>query len=425
MDEDLRSTVRRPSLPRNGAVVAASMLVGNAINYAFQVVMSRLLGPASFGALGALLALSFIISVPGLALQTIVARHTALRDHRGEDVRALWSGVLRSVLLVGVGFAVAGVVASPVVAGFLHLRSIAPALWLSASLLMLPILPAVMGMVQGRERFVALSVTLLVSTAARLPIAWALVQLGFGVSGAMAGAALASLLGAGIGIWLVRPGLRGGRVGGVVLTEMWSAGIGILGLFLAVNLDIVLARHYLPPRASGLYAAGTVIAKITYWAPRFVVVVIFPRLVVSRDRRSLVGRGAAAVLLFSGAVVAVVASGSHVLLRLMFGASYVALGSALWIFAAIGTLFAVVQLLLFSQIAVGDVRLGRVLLGAVAVKTALIVAFFHSSVMQIAAVVAAAAFGVLAIAAYVEYEPGRRAAPQPAAPALGGSPNPS
>ena len=58
-------------------VVAVSMGAGNALNYGYHVFMSRKLGPSSYGALGALLAVTFIFSVPGLALQSIVARHTA------------------------------------------------------------------------------------------------------------------------------------------------------------------------------------------------------------------------------------------------------------------------------------------------------------------------------------------------------------
>src|SRR5438094_5957967 len=49
------------SLPRAGMIVAAAMAFGNGLNYLYQVVMSRQLGKPSFGALGALLALSFIM----------------------------------------------------------------------------------------------------------------------------------------------------------------------------------------------------------------------------------------------------------------------------------------------------------------------------------------------------------------------------
>ena len=55
------------------------MAVANGMNYAYNLVMARLLGPSGYGALGALLALVVIGTVPGYALQAVVARHTALR----------------------------------------------------------------------------------------------------------------------------------------------------------------------------------------------------------------------------------------------------------------------------------------------------------------------------------------------------------
>ena len=69
---------RSRSLPRDALVLAAGMAVANAGNYGFNLVMAFLLGPEAYGALAALLALVLVGSVPGLALQAVVARRTAL-----------------------------------------------------------------------------------------------------------------------------------------------------------------------------------------------------------------------------------------------------------------------------------------------------------------------------------------------------------
>jgi len=77
---------RSRSLRRDALVLAAGMGVANAGNYAFNVVMAFLLGPEAYGALAALLALVLVGSVPGLALQAVVARRTALAGG------AVWPG---------------------------------------------------------------------------------------------------------------------------------------------------------------------------------------------------------------------------------------------------------------------------------------------------------------------------------------------
>ena len=66
------------SLWRVALMVAPAMAAANGLNYAFNVVMSRKLGPADYGALAALLAVVLVGTVPGVALQAVVARYTAL-----------------------------------------------------------------------------------------------------------------------------------------------------------------------------------------------------------------------------------------------------------------------------------------------------------------------------------------------------------
>jgi O-antigen/teichoic acid export membrane protein len=378
----------RVSLPRAGVVVAAAMAVGNALNYVFHVYMSRRLGPSSYGALGALLAVTFIVAVPGLALQTVVARHTALRRRDGQEVTSLWAGAIRIVVVVGVGLALLAVLTAPWIERFLHLRSIVPVLWLALTLLVLPVVPAVTGMLQGEERFGVLALILLVPVVVKLVLGITFVGLGLGLNGALAGAAGGAVVGCAVGLWMVRPGLVGGGVGGrAMVREVLTAGTGILALFVIVNIDIVLARHFLPRRSSGLYAVGSIVAKATYWAPRFVSVVVFPRLSTGRDRRALLTRSLFVVTIVSLVVVAAVALLSRPLLTDVFGRAYGSLGPELWLFAGIGTAFALVHLLLFSSIAVGDSRMSAALAVAVVIKTAIVATVLHHSVAQIAWVV--------------------------------------
>jgi O-antigen/teichoic acid export membrane protein len=392
-------------------VVAVSMAVGNAMNYGYHVFMSRRLGPSSYGALGALLAVTFMLSVPGLALQSIVARHTALRYRDGRDATDLWAGIMRAVVVVSAALAAMTALASPWIEGFLHLGSVAPVMWLAVAIFVLPLVPAILGMLQGGERFTALGVTLLASAVGKLLLGVVLVELGFGVSGALAGAAGGSVLGALIGVWVTRPGLSGGSIGRPLVREMATAGLGIFALFVIVNIDVVLARHFLSRDLSGLYAVGTIVAKITYWAPRFVTVVVFPRLTTSSERGQLLARAIGSIAVLCLLVVAAVAVTSNLLLREVFGHSYAKLGPTLWLFAGIGTAFALVHLLLFSGIAAGNPWMSRIVAAAVVVKTSLMVGFFHHSVTQIASVVLVTGMVLLTIGLVIEYRRG----PLPAA----------
>jgi O-antigen/teichoic acid export membrane protein len=410
------------SLLRAGLLVAPLMALGNGINYAYNLVMARLLGPAGYGALGALLALALIASVPGLALQVVVARHTALRVRDQHDLAELWTATLAGVVGAGLALGLLIAAATPLLTAYLNLGSAAPALWLAASVAPLPALAAVQGMLQGRERFAALAWVLLAAAAGKLAAGVGLVALGAGVEGAIAAVALGSLAAVLLGLAWVRPGLAAGplprdrvrswprplprpRGRSRSWPRLLPRGLGreaaeattaILGLFVLANVDVLLARHHLEADASGLYAAGAVVAKIAYWAPQVVVLLVFPRLVTSGARRRLLARSAACVAGFGAVLVVAAAAAPHLAASVSFGRSYLAVGPVLPLFAALGTCLALVQLVLFSGIASADARLTWLLAAAVAVEVAVVTTAMHDSVTEIVTVSLAVTAVVLA-----------------------------
>jgi O-antigen/teichoic acid export membrane protein len=414
-----------PSLPRAGLMIAPAMAVGNGLNYAFNLVMLRMLEPAAYGALGALLAVILIGTVPGLALQVVVARHTALRAGDRQAVTELWSRTLAAVSWVSLGLGLAAAVAAPVLAAFLHLGSIVPALWLAANLLPLPIVSALQGMLLGAQRFGALAASMLLNAAARLAVGVGLVAAGYGVDGALAASVAGSVLAMLPPLALLRPALAGmfrrprphgwrtapigaepvGRLlspGTAALgREVGAAALAFLGLLLLTNVDLLLARHYLAAEASGLYAAGAVVAKIAFWAPQFVATIVFPRLATeAAARRRLLARAAAVVAAPGAALLVAVVAAPEVAVVLPFGAAYRDVEPDLPLFAALGTALALVQLLLFSGIAAGDRKVHRLLGATVAVEVAVIALGPHHSVAGIAGA-ALAAVGALLAASWV------------------------
>jgi O-antigen/teichoic acid export membrane protein len=374
---------RRRSLRRSALVLAAGMGVANAGNYGFNVVMAFLLGPAAYGALAALLALVLVGSVPGLALQAVVARRTTLAGG------AAWPGAGWLVGRAGLGLGLLTVLAGPGLVLFLHLDSAVPVVWLALALAPTPLLFAVQGLLQGRERFGALAAVMVAGAAVKLAAGLALVAAGLGVSGAMAGVAAGALLASLAGLRLAAP-LRGPSNREPGLERGWwrevgTATTGLLGLFLLANVDVLLARHYLDRAAAGRYALGAVVAKIAFWAPQFVVTVVFPRLVGAADPRRLLA-GSAGLIVGFGVLLAgglVVADRAGLIVPVL-GGGYAGLGPLLPLFAALGTALALVQLLLFEGIATRDRRMGRAVAVALVAEVALVAGPLHGSVGQVA-----------------------------------------
>jgi hypothetical protein len=450
---------RSRSLRRDALVLAVGMAVANAGNYGFNLVMAFLLGPEAYGALAALLALVLIGSVPGLALQAVVARRTALAHG------AVWPGWRWLVGRAGVGLGLVTMLAGPALVLFLHLEGALPVLWLALALAPTPLLFAVQGLLQGQERFSALAAVMVAGATVKLALGVALVTAGLGVSGAMAGVAAGGILAAVAGLRLVTPappeagavtpgagavtpaagavtpaagvvdnrvprspgsstlpvgapppeGAAAARAQGTAARaqgaaaaqaqgaaaawwrEVGGATTGLLGLFLLANMDVLLARHFLDRAAAGRYALGAVVAKIAFWAPQFVVTVVFPRLVGGADPRRLLDTSALVIGGFGGllAVTLAVADGVGLAVPVL-GGGYAGLGPLLPVFAALGTGLALVQLLLFEGIATRDRRMGRAVVAALVAEVALVAGPLHGSVGQ---VVGAALAVVVALAA--------------------------
>src|SRR5262245_10052984 len=240
--------------------MAPTMAAANGLNYAFNLVMLRLLQPADYGALGALLAVILIGTVPGLALQAVVARHTALRAGDHDAVAELWSRTLVAVSWVSLGLGLVAAAAAPALAAFLHLGSLAPALWLAANILPLALVATLQGMLQGVQRFGVLAAVLLLNAEIRLAVGVGLVAAGYGVDGALAASVAGSLLGMLLPLVLLGPALAGasgrrrrpaaraelsgGRappVAAALGREVGAAALAFLGLLLLTNLDLLLA----------------------------------------------------------------------------------------------------------------------------------------------------------------------------------------
>jgi O-antigen/teichoic acid export membrane protein len=404
---------RSRSLRRDALVLAAGMAVANAGNYAFNVVMAFLLGPEAYGALAALLALVLVGSVPGLALQAVVARRTTLAGG------AAWPGAGWLVGRAGAGLVLLTVLIGPGLVLFLHLDSAVPVAWLALALAPTPLLFATQGLLQGRERFGALAAVMVAGAAVKLAAGLALVAAGFGVSGAMAGVAAGGVLAALAGLRLAAP--RPGSADNPALgwwREVGTATTGLLGLFLLANVDVLLARHYLDRAAAGRYALGAVVAKIAFWAPQFVVTVVFPRLVGAADPRRLLAGSALLIAGFGGLLAGGLVMADRLgLVVAVLGGGYAGLGPLLPLFAALGTALALVQLLLFEGIATRDRRMGRAVAVALVAEVALVAGPLHGSVAQVAGTALAVAVALAAAGWWLlRRRLGRPPAPVPAVP---------
>ena len=361
------SASARPTPALSTLAVSLALIAANALAYVFTVLAARTLTPDRYGELAALLGVVLIAVVPANGLQTAGA--LALAGSRpGMTPRQLHAAGL---IMAGAAAALAAA-AAPLVALLLHLPDPATALWLAALLVPHTVLGADQGILQGTQRFARLAVITVIFTVANTAGALAgLLAVGT-PGGALAGMTAGATVGAVAG-WVGCGAPRPARGSRALVGTALLAGTTLLGFVLLSGLDLILVRYWLPAAAAGDYAVGAILTKVVFWLPQGIGMVVLPRLADPADRHravpvavGLVGGLGAALTLGTAAVGAQA-------LPLIGGSAYGStIGGAAWLFAALGTLLAVTQLLLYSGIAAADRVCGASVWLAVGVEVAVV-----------------------------------------------------
>ncbi len=406
MTADARDAAARGTAPtawRTNAFVAVATIVANVLGYGFNLVMSRALGPSRFGELSALIAIVLVASVPGTALQALVARQIATHDGDGGDD----GQILHQSLLLGGLVGVLTLAAAPVLRLFLHVDSWASLVWLAAVLVPTTVAFGCQGVLQGRQRFHALGALLVLVQGARLVASVITAALHGGVTMSLAATAVLTCLVVLVAVPMIaHPHWHRPAIAALPLLARDAA--AVLGVLVLTNLDLLLARHYLPHDEAGLYAAGNLITKAAFWGPSFVATVTYPRLTQPDSRPRALRLGATVLGALSLFGIACAAFGAP-LVPVVIGHAYKPIAGDAWLFAVEGSALAIVLFGVYAGLAIRDRRLSMLVWLVAAAETIAIVLWWHGSVLQILTVVVTGSLVLVGLAIVLEGPSLRRA----------------
>lgn len=380
----MSETGTRKALAKGLVFVGAATMIGNAAAYLLSMVAARVLTPAEFGALGALLGLLVIISVLGIAVQAVAARRIATANSNVADVEGQ---IIRLSLVVGASIVAAGIIfAWPVGAAF-SIPVVAVATGI-ASIGFVVVASAALGVAQGRE--------------AHTRFSWAFLANSFGraIGGIVGVLVLDSVTGVGIGILvgcavgafaayrLVCSGSRLPSIAPGVWPEFGHVAHALIVLFTLTNIDVLLARLFLTEDQSGEYSVGVLLAKIAFFLPNAIIIVLFPKMTAGNSKRAVyIATGLTALV--GLCITAFSALFGNLVIRILGGAQYTDLGSEAWLFALEGSAFALVQVLLYARLAAQDTKAVIAVWAGLFVLVATVALWRHGSVAEIVTTVVA------------------------------------
>jgi len=333
--------------------IAVSMAIMNVATYGFVILASRLLGTEGYGAVAASLNLMLVISVGALGLQATAARRISAEP---QHVGQIEDSILRVTYRAAAALGLILLLLSPVIQRVLNLDHLATALIIAISAVPMTIMGGLAGILQGERRWASLGLLYIATGVPRLLIGGAFI--------AWRPTEFWSLVGVGISFWApVVVGLAALRrerhpsvaspahTGMALLKESISNGQALFAFFALSSVDIIVARNVMSDHQSGLYAGGLILTKAMLFLPQFVVIVAFPSMSTGGGRRKalVISLSLVAGLGAVGTLAAWLLSG--IAIRFVGGAEFAEVEPRLWVFAILGTLLAMIQLLVYSVLA--------------------------------------------------------------------------
>ena len=172
-----------------------------------------------------------------------------------------------------------------------------------------------------------------------------------------------------------------------IVREMLGNAQTLLAFLCLINTDVIVARNVLDAHDAGLYAGGLILTKAMLFLPQFVVVVAFPSMSTAHERRQALIRGLTLILVLGAAGVLACALLPQLALVFIGGSEYAEVQDQLWLFAVLGTVLSLLQLLIYSVLARQGTK--SVYLVWFALVVLLVVGLNTSTVLELLVVVTA------------------------------------
>ncbi len=377
-------------LVRQNAVLFAGGLVAGIGGFVFHAIAGRILGPAIYGQVAFLIALYAVGTAPALILIVVLARYTATLTARGDTgVRSLLVRTIRLITIPSLLAVLITTLMARPVAAFEHLGSTIPVLILGFSIALVWQVAIPRGILQGLQRFTALSLNLSLELVVRTLLVYALLAAGYAVSGAMAAVFAGLAFAFGLGVYALRDHFRdtGARVRLRVMAGFsLTAAAGIIGVQILYNQDVILAEHYLSSHDGGIYGGLNKIGTILFFLTLSVSQVLFPRVVEAVAKEQHPGR----ILLSSAGILAALGAGAllvfavapGLVVGVLFGRGFSDATPYVFAVGVIGLALSLNNLLVQFFMAVHD-RVFVPILFAGCVAEAVLIVLFHARVGQV------------------------------------------
>ena len=395
----IKNIVAQP-LFSGSAVMIFGSNIANFLGYIYHLIFGRILGPALYSELAAVISLLGMFSASFTFLGLVIVKFVS--GSKKEELEVLFSWFSKKGLILAAALGLLIIAVSPLLVSFLHIKY--PVILLLAPTLFFSVISFVYrSFLQGIFKFLQMVTVANMEFFTRLIIGLLFVYAGLSVFGATLGLSISTFLGFALSRFYLRKfKFEGNKNASIDSKKVLSYTAPVFLATLATSsfytTDVLLVKHFFNPYDAGLYASLSTLGKIIFYASGPVGGVMFPMVSQKHSR----GEKYLKVFLLSLSIVLLITLGVLFIywlfpvfsIRVLYGEKYLGGASNLVWFGLYMATYTIGSLFVSFFLSIGKTRIVFFPL-IFAVLQILLILMYHSSIFSVISVSFFSAFLLL------------------------------
>ncbi|WP_369049425.1 oligosaccharide flippase family protein [Tenacibaculum sp. UWU-22] len=367
-----------------------SVLIVNGGNYLYNLVLGRFLGPEKFSDAAILITFLLVLSFVAMTFQLVTAKFSVEFD--ATTLKKFISNTYVSAFVVGLVLGVLIVFFSTQLQAFFKTSTATMFVIFGLGIPFYFVMSVNRGIFQGKKRFIPLSITYQLEMISRLLFTLLLffvlmidtsIIVAIGIFLSFVIAMFPNRLQK-VSFKKIEPLTK--EQSSKVRTFFMISAFYELTQIVINNSDIILVKHYFENYDAGLYASLALIGRVVYFIAWMFVMLLLPTVLKlkkeGKNTTKILSKYVVYITLITGIIVVSCFFFPKQIILILFGKSYLSIGSLLWQYAlaigffAISNIFAYYYLLLDKYIPV-------IISGVFGLLQILLIVLFHNSLAQV------------------------------------------
>ena len=355
-----------PSIPTklsSEQLFMITILFVNGVNYLYNLLLGRILGPAEFSDAAILITLLLILSFVGMTFQIVTAKYAVLLEEN--YLLTFIKLITKYAAFLGVLFGIGIVFFYQDLQAIFHTKTAWMFFIFGFGIPLYFLMSVNRGLYQGQNVLNKLATTYQTEMASRLVLTIGGIFLLPNIQSSIivASAIVMSFV---FGIFpfqkLIFKGLKSVDTPEIdtrsIITFFALTAFYELTQIIINNSDIILVKHFFDNQQAGLYASLALIGRVVYFVAWMFVMLLLPKVIQmkkeNQDTLPILLKYVGYIVLLSTSIVLFTALFPEFVVNVMFGKAYVSISFLLWKYALATSLFAVANIFAYYYLSLNQ-----------------------------------------------------------------------